>query len=509
MFITAIELSLNGCRTFIFDVAGTIISLDHKRWQGSYPNHSFGEQDANEWWNSVKLSIDSAIKKSGIDKTEIISVSIVNNQETIVPVDEQGNPLYKGILSGDRRLTKEAEIIKNKIGIDKIYNITGLTLDSSFSLSEILWLKNNKTEIYRNTYKFLLGSDFIINKLTGRFITDFSNASRTMLFDINNLRYSEDIANDLEIDLDKMPEPVESGVDIGEIVTDETVFDKKTLVITGAGNLQSAALGIGVINPGDILCTTSTKSSILAYLNEPNFDPKRRVLCSCHALPGAWIQEASISTTGSVLRWFRDELGHHERQQVKEEDIDPYDLMTALAEDSSPGGNGLLLIPHLKGAESPHWNPFSKSLLFGLSLEHKRKDLYRAILEGVAFEVKKNIEVFKEIGLEPLNLKLSGGASRSDVWNQIIADVVNLTCIRNVIEEAAPLGGAVLAASGAGVFPDILEAVKALTKIEQKYFADEKRNEFYNKMYDFSLKIYDSLNDKNLFKIFDDIFKSK
>jgi glycerol kinase len=508
MYVSALDLGTTGCRTYVFDLAGTVIAWDYNEWQSFYPKPSWVEQDANAWWDSIKLTINSALEKSGIDITEIVSVSVTNQRETIVPVDKEGNPLHNAIVWQDRRTTDQVEFIKKRVGEDKIYNTTGLTIDPYFSATKILWFKQNKPEIYRKTHKFLLVSDFIINKLTGKFITDFSNASRTMLFDINNLRYSEEIASDLEIDLDKMPEPVESGVDIGEIATDETAFDKKTLVVTGAGDQQAAALGVGVIGPGDIKCTTGTGSFILAYLSEPKFDPDKRVLCSCHAIPGSWVQEASVFTTGAVLRWFRDEVGHLERQQAEKEGVDPYDLMTKLAEGSSPGANGLLLIPHLVGAGAPHWNPHGKGILFGLSLGHQRRDIYRSILEGVAFEVKKNIEVFKRIGIEPEELKLTGGGSRSNLWNQIMADALNVSCVRNVIEEATSLGAGILAAAGAGVFPDISEAAENLCKVDQRYVPKEKNNQIYEKIYRFSYEVYNALNEKNLYKRYDDLFKS-
>jgi len=508
MFVAALDLGTTGCRTYIFDLSGTIIAWDYEEWESFYPKPSYVEQDANLWWGSIKNTIDSAIKKSGVDVREIVSLSVTNQRETIVPVDKEGSPLHNALVWQDRRTTEQVEFIEQKIGLEKIYNITGLTIDPYFSATKILWFKDNKPEIYRKTHKFLLVSDFIINKLTGRFVSDFSNLSRTMLFDINNLRYSDEIASELEIDLDKMPEPVESGVDISEIKTDETAFDKKTLVITGAGDQQSAALGVGVTKPGEIKCTTGTGSFVLGYLKEPKLDPQRRVLCSCHAIPGAWVQEASIFTTGAVLRWFRDEVGHVERQKGEEEGIDPYDVMTALAAESTPGANGLLLIPHLVGAGAPHWNPHSKGLLFGLSLGHERKDVYRAILEGVALEVKKSIEVFKQIGMEPKELKLTGGGSRSTLWNQIMADVLGVTCVRNVIEEATSLGAAILAASGAGIFPDIAEAADKLCKVENKYIPSEEKHQFYGKLYDLSYDIYNSLERNNLFKEFNNFFES-
>lgn len=508
MFIAALDLGTTGCRTYIFDLDGTIIANDYQEWESFYPTPSSVEQDANSWWNSIKKTIATAIKKSGIDKTEIVSLSVANQRETIVPVDIEGNPLHNALVWQDRRTTDQVEFIKNKIGEEEIYQTTGLTIDPYFSATKILWFKDKKPEIYRKTHKFLLVSDYIIYKLTGKFVSDHSNLSRTMLFDIRKLKYSDKIASELGLDLDKMPESVESGVEIGEIVTDETDFDKKTLVISGAGDQQSAALGVGVVSPGKIKCTTGTGSFILAYLEKPKFDPEKRVLCSCHAVPGAWVQEASIFTSGAALRWFRDQIGQAECMAV-EEGQDPYDIITAEAEKSPIGANGLLLIPHLIGAGAPHWNPYARGLLFGLSLGHKRKDLYRAVLEGVAYEVKKNIQVFKSLEIEPKELLLTGGGSRSDFWNQIYADVLGITCVRNIIEEATSLGAAILAAAGAGLFPDIAKAAENLCKVDKKWAPNEDRHAYYDKIYQFSNELYNSLLNKNMYNKFNAITQSK
>ena len=504
MFIAALDLGTTGCRTYIFDLVGTIIASDYQEWESFYPTPSYVEQDANLWWDSIKKTIEMAIKKSGIDKSEIVSLSVTNQRETIVPVDKEGIPLHNALVWQDRRTTDQVEFIKNKIGADKIYKTTGLTIDPYFSATKILWFKDKRPNIYNKTHKFLLVADFIIYKLTGKFISDHSNLSRTMLFDINNLRYSEDIASEMGLDLDKMPDPVESGVDIGEIVTEETDFDKKTLVVSGAGDQQSAALGVGVVSRGEIKCTTGTGSFILAYLSEPKFDPEKRVLCSCHAIPGAWVQEASIFTSGAALRWFRDQVGQAECMAAAEGQ-DPYDIMSAEAEKSPIGANGLILIPHLIGAGAPHWNPYAKGILYGLSLGHQRRDLYRAVLEGVAFEVKKNIQVFKELRIDPTELLLTGGGSRSDFWNQIYADVLGITCVRNVIEEATSLGAAILAASGAGLFPDVAKAAENLCKVDKKWVPNEKNNRFYNKIYKFTYDLYDLLKSNNIYRKFNDL----
>ncbi|MFX1374909.1 MAG: FGGY-family carbohydrate kinase [Promethearchaeota archaeon] len=499
MYIAALDLGTTGCRTYIFDLVGAIIASDYQEWQSFYPSPSFVEQDANVWWDSIKKTTERAIRKSGIDKTDIVSLSVTNQRETIVPVDKEGNPLHNALVWQDRRTIDQVEFIENKVGINEIYKTTGLTIDPYFSATKILWFKDKKPEIYQKTHKFLLVSDFIIHKLTGKFCTDFSNASRTMLFDITKLKYSDNIASELEIDLDKMPETLESGVEIGEIETDEIVFENKTLVVTGAGDQQSAALGVGVVTPGEIKCTTGTGSFILAFLAKPNFDPQKRVLCSCHAVPGTWVQEASIFTSGATLRWFRDQVGLAENKIAEEKGQDPYEIMIELAEESPIGANGLILIPHLVGAGAPHWNPHARGILLGLALGHQRKDLYRAVLEGVAFELRKNIEVFKEIGIEPKELKLTGGGSRADFWNQIYSDVLGITCVRNVIEEATSLGAAILAASGAGIFPDIAKAAENLCKIDKKWNPNKDHQKYYDLLYKYSSEFYNFLENNNFY----------
>ncbi|MFX0048108.1 MAG: FGGY-family carbohydrate kinase [Candidatus Hermodarchaeota archaeon] len=509
MFIAALDLGTTGCRTFIFDLAGSIISSDYQEWESFYPSPSYVEQDANSWWESLKKTTEGAIRRSGIDKTEIVSLSVTNQRETIVPVDKDGNPLHNALVWQDRRTTNQVDFIKTKIGIDKIYRTTGLTIDPYFSATKILWFKDEKPEIYQKAHKFLLVSDYIIYKLTGKFYTDHSNASRTMLFDINSLKYSEDIASELELDLDKMPEAIESGVEIGEIKTEEILFDKKTLVVSGAGDQQSAALGVGVVSPGTVKLTTGTGSFMLAFLEKPNFDPKKRVLCSCHAIPGIWVQEASIFTTGAFLRWFRDELGSEECRIADEQNQDPYEIITEEAEKSPVGANMLLAIPHLVGAGAPHWNPYARGLIYGLSLGHKRRDIIRSILEGVAFEVKKNIEIFRELGIAPKELKLTGGGSRSDFWNQIYSDVLGITCVRNVIEEATSLGAAILAASGAGLFSDVVSAAENICKADKKWIPDKDRNNIYSKIYNLSNELYSILNEKNFHKTYINIFQNK
>src|SRR5271157_2059137 len=369
-YVAALDVGTTGTRTIIFDLEGKEVGRHYEEWASIYPSPVMVEQDANLWWTATRATIDGALQKGNIDPKDIIGVACTNQRETIVPVDQDGNPLSNAIVWQDRRSTAECEIIKEEFGTDDIYQITGLTVDPYFSATKILWIKNNQPEIYNKTYKFLLVHDFIVHKLTGRFVTDYTNASRTMLFNIEALKWSSNIAEAVDLDIDKMPEAVPPGTPIGEITDqDATGFAPGTTVVAGAGDQQAAALGVGVVDPGRIKCTTGTGSFILNHLEEPTFDPKRRVLCSCHA-DGKWVQEASIFTSGAVYRWVRDNFAAHECVLAEENDRDPYDVMDEIARTSPVGSNGLILIPHFVGAGAPYWNPMARGILFGLSLGH-------------------------------------------------------------------------------------------------------------------------------------------
>jgi sugar (pentulose or hexulose) kinase len=346
----------------------------------------------------------------------------------------------------------------------------------------------------------MLVHDFIAMKLTGKWMTDYSNASRTMLFNINNLKWDEEIASKLELDLDKMPEAVASGTQIGPVTSEETVFKNNTIVVAGGGDQQCAALGVGVSQPGRIKCTTGTGSFILGYLEKPKFDPKKRVLCSCHTVPGAWVQEASIFTTGSAYRWARDVICAGEVEAAKKQNVDPYHLMNKLAAESPVGSKGLIFIPHMVGAGAPHWNPNARGVFLGLALGHERKDLLRSIMEGVGYEVKKNIEVFQELGSKISELRVTGGGSRSNVWNQIMADVLNIPCGRGELEESTAVGAAILASYGVGDYKDIVDAAENIAVMSKKWTPNPEAVKEYEKLYKVTKHVYSRIADSGIWE---------
>lgn len=505
-YVLAIDIGTTSNKTVIFDLKGNVISESSEEFNLIFPQQGWVDQNANDWWEKTSITIKKAIEKakSKIAISDIKSISVTNQRETIVPVDSSGIPLRNAIVWQDRRSIKECSKIKEIVGEEKIYNITGLTVDPYFSGPKILWIKENEPNLFNDTYKFLLVHDFIQFKLTGKFITDYSNASRTMLFDINSLNWSDKICNALRIPKEKLPQIFEPGQKIGTIlseIAEEFDLSNETLVIAGAGDQQCAALGVGVTKPGLVKITTGTGSFILTYLDKPMFDKKRRILCSSHAIPNKWVMEASIFNSGSVLKWFRDNFCQDLISKANEQNTDVYDLMTEIAKKTPLGADGLLLHPYFTGAGAPNWNPYARGIFSGLFLGHHRGHMIRSIYEGVAYEIRENLELMNiNIGKRITEVRLTGGGAKSTFWNEIIANVNNVKIKKTKFSENTALGAAILAAYGAGLYSSIELAAQNMIQIVEKINPDISSYEEYTEYYQISREIYKIFAENKIFR---------
>jgi xylulokinase/glycerol kinase len=491
--IAAIDVGTTGARTIIFDSTGQMRGVEYQEYPIITPKPGWVEQDAGQWWDVVCENTRNVLRSKKVNPTDISAIVITNQRETIVPVDKSGLPLDNAIVWQDRRTIDQCKEIEDKVGKKKIYSITGLTIDPYFSAPKILWLKEKKSNIYSKTHKFLLVHDFIAKKLTDQFVTDLSNASRTMLFDINKFNWSEQLCETMDISIDKLPDCVPSGSIIGKLTNEAskaTGLPAGTPVLAGGGDQQCAALGLGVINKGIVKATTGTGTFVIAHMDEPHLDLKARVLCSASVLPNSWVVESSIFTTGAVYRWFRDNLADMEQLEAKKRNIDVYELLNKKLASSEPGANGLIALTHFSGAGAPYWDPSAKGILYGLTLRHTKADILRALIEGVCCEIRKSIEVFSELGLDVTELRIAGGATRSKTWNQIQADVTNTTVVKTGYEETTALGAAIIGFVGVGYYKSYSDAVERIVALDEKYTPQKKNRKLYDNIYQKNLKLY-------------------
>ncbi len=499
----AIDVGTSGTRTAVFDVkTGKLVAQTHQEYSSVFPRPAWVEQDAEDWWRTTCSTAQATVKKIGNKIDAIAAVSITNQRETIVPVDQKGKPLHNALVWQDRRTTPQCQIIRDALGAETVYNETGLTIDPYFSAPKILWFKQEKPRLFRAVHKFLLVHDFILHRLTGEFVTDFSNASRTMLFAVQRMEWSNLMFDHLEIPKEKLPTAHPSGTKIGEVTSTAvkaTGLPKGLPVVVGGGDQQCGAVGVGVVKPGRVKATIGTGTFILAFEETPLFDPQQRLLCSCHAVPNRWVIEASIFTSGIIYRWFRDQFGQEEKQLAKLLDTDAYELMNEQAKRSPPGARGIILLPHFVGAGAPHWNPEARGVIIGLALGHSRADIIRAIMEGTSFEVRCNLEIMQSMGISLKDLRLTGGATRSAIWNQIQADITKLQVQRSQIEEATALGAAILAAVGGELYRDVGRAAEAMVNVGERYQPAQELANRYDKLYKIHTDTYHALEKAKVF----------
>ena len=503
-YIACIDAGTTGCRTIIFSAQGKLISQTYEEYTSIFLSPTWIDHDPSTWLHAAQNTFQQAIKQFPGDPNDIAAICVISQRATFVPVDAEGIPLDNAILWQDKRATQEADMIRNKVGAEYIYQKTGLRIDPYFSLPKLLWVKANKPHLFPKTYKLLSVHDLILNYLTGEFVTDWTQASRTMLFNISTFEWDAELCEHFEIPMELLPKAIPPGTVVGTLkksLQSDFHIRADIPVVAVGGDQQAAAVGLGVVAPGLMCVNTGTGSFILAHAERPAFDEQQRVVCTASAVAGKWLMEASIFTSGSVYRWFRDNFAMLENSTAQALHIDAYDILNSEMKNTSIGADGIMMIPHFAGSAAPYWDPNAAGLLFGLSLGHKRADVIRALLEGVCFEIEKNIRIIETLTQEMTEIRVSGGATRSTTFNQIQADVYGKTVMRGISEQSSALGAMIVAAVGIGVYPDVAAAVETTIAFDthDKRFPDKQAHQVYETMSDLHNELYLALSSRNIY----------
>lgn len=510
--IISIDLGTTGCRTVIFNELGDPLTQSYREYKSIYLSSRWIDHDPKTWLEATQSTVKEAISKLNGTHKNFSAISVTSQRATVIPVDKDGNAIDNAILWQDKRAIEETEHLKNVYGPKKIYTITGLRVDPYFTLPKLLWLKKNRREVYGKTFKFLPVQDFIIHYLTGIFKTDWTQASRTMLFNIDQLKWDKDLIKSVGIDFTKLPEAIPPGSIVGfvtRVVSKELNLPDGIPVIAAGGDQQCAAIGLGIIETGMVEVNTGTGSFILAHSDKPVKDVKQRLICSASSLAGKWVLEASILTTGSIYRWFKDILEPPIIKGQKETGINIYQLMDSEAEKEPLGANGLLLIPHFAASAAPYWNPEARGVLFGLSLGHQRSSVIRAILEGIAFEVQKNINIMENNIGRIKEVRISGGLTKSAIFNQIQADIYGKPVVKTCFEEASALGAGIIAATTVGLHDSITSAVEHMIHVrdESRKKTIPKNHKIYNELAKIHHEVYCALEKADVYHKLNEVVK--
>ncbi len=495
-YLLGIDIGTSGTKTVLFDRGGNPISSSTAEYPLYQPEIGWAEQDPQDWWKAVCITINQVIKDSNINPKSISGIGLSGQMHGLVMLDGDGNVLRKSIIWCDQRTAKECVEITEKVGEKRLIDITANPALTGFTASKILWVRNNEPEIYEKCRKILLPKDYIRYMLTGEFATEVSDASGMQLLDIKNRCWSKEVLNALDIPIEYLGDVHESIVVSGKVhkkAAEVTGLKENTPVVGGAGDQAAGAIGNGIIKSGQISSTIGTSGVVFAHLDEPIIDEKGRVHTFCHAVPGAWHMMGVTQGAGLSLKWFRDNFCTNEIEVAKGMGIDPYVLMTKEAEKVPTGSRGVIYLPYLMGERTPHLNPKAKSVFFGLSAAHTKNEMLRAVIEGVSYSLLDCMEIIKDTGMNPTNVMVSGGGGKSELWRQILADMFNCKVSTNKSSEGPALGVALLAGVGTGVYKDIDEACSIAISENSVQFPKEENSLVYKRYYEIYKKIYDDL----------------
>lgn len=491
-FLLGIDVGTSGTKTVLFDENGNALASSLGEYPLYQPKNGWAEQEPEDWWKAVCITVNEVIKNSGVKAEDIKGIGLSGQMHGAVLLDKNNKVLRKAIIWCDQRSYNECEQITSLVGKDRLIEITANPALTGFTASKVMWVKNHEPDTYEKIHKILLPKDYIRFKLTGEFATEVSDASGMQYLDVPQRKWSDFVLEKLEVRkewLGKVYESQEVTGVVSKEAAELTGLKEGIPVVGGGGDQAAGAIGNGIVNKGTISSTIGTSGVVFAYSDKVIIDPIGRVHTFCHAVPGTWHVMGVTQGAGLSLKWFRDNFCIEEKRTAELMQIDPYVLMDQEAEKIVPGSEGLIYLPYLMGERTPHLDPYARGVFFGLSAKHEKPHMIRAIMEGVVYSLRDCLEVIKEMGIEINEVRASGGGGKSPLWRQMQADVFGTDVYTVTSSEGPALGVALLAGAGTGIYKDIQEACSLCVKLKNRQAANM---EFYNK-YDNCYKLYRNL----------------
>ncbi len=498
--ILTFDIGTTAVKASLFDESLVVLASASVEYQLVTERSLEVELDPETYWAGMKSCVALLLKSRPEARDAVRGIGITTQGETLIPVDEKGRPLRRAIVWLDGRAVEESARIRSTFGEAEFYAKTGIPdCNGLCPVSKLLWLKNREAELYRATRKFLLLEDYVIFRLTGRFVTEKSLLSTTGYFDIAEDRPWGDMLDRIGIDADKIPEALECGSIAGMILpkaAEELGIGSGAAVVTCAMDQTAGAVGAGNIEAGCMAETTGTALSIAASCRSPDLRHPSRLTVYRHAFQGGYLYMPICMTAGIALKWFKDEFCPDLVAEAASKGLSVYDLMGEEAGTAAAGSGGLLLLPYLAGVTQPDNNPAAKGVFFGVGLDTKRRHFIRAIFESVAFMLRENLELVESVtGQRVETIRSLGGGSKSGLWSQIKADATGKTITTMAESECASLGAAILVAVALGLYPSLAAAARVSNKAKISYSPSPEAHAAYGEGYARYKELYARVKD--------------
>jgi xylulokinase len=460
MFV-GIDVGTGGTRAVLIDRGGRVVASsasDHAPINSAHIG--WAEQDPNDWWRAAKEAISGVMAVSGVAAREVEAVGLTGQMHGCVMLDADGNVLRPALIWCDQRTQPESDWLTEKIGFERLIELTANPALPNFTLTKLLWVRDHQPEIFAQIAHVMCPKDYVRYRMTGEFAIDMQEASGTLLLDVAHRRWSTEVAEAAGIPMSWLPR-LFAGPEICARISAEgataTGLAQGTPVAAGAGDQGAGAVGMGILSPGSVSATIGTSGVVFAATDAPKMDKLGRLHTFCHAAPNRWHVMGVTNGAGLSLRYLRDTFFSGTA----------YDLLTAEAAMVSAGSDGLLWAPYLFGERTPHLDPNARAAFVGITASHTRGHFVRSVMEGVAYSLRDTFTLFHELGIPVKSIRLGGGGARGPLWRQIQADVYAMPVEVLEAEEGGAFGAALLAGTGVGAWPSVEAACDATIRVAQ------------------------------------------
>ncbi len=456
----------------------------------------WAEQDARDYWPAFCKAAKEVIALAGAQPEEIVVIALSSQGFATIPMGENGETLGDHMFWMDGRTEAQCKEIDEKYGdIVRKYNRNAIT--TLFPLPSVLWEKENDPDRYAKVKVYLSVAAYVKFKLTGKNTIDPTEGSNFHNFDIAKVEWADEVSNALGMDPSLFP-PVYKCVEfIGEVLPEvaaESGFAAGTKVINGGFDTTSAAYGAGVAEPGQAFYSMGTGSNLAVVTDKPVYDPA--TLVQCHVVPGRWIMDSLMKNTGACLKWFNEEFCGEEKRLAEKRGISEYDIITLQAAQAQPGCGGVVYSPYMMGESSPLWDATVRASFVGITSRTKRQDMIRAVLEGIGFNLKQCLNVYLKNNIKVERIRVIGGPAKSSLWMQILADITNVEIQTTVVQDAAPLGDAMLCGVADGTYSSYEDAIEKNIKVQDVYKPNPENRQVYDDLFELFENVYAGLKDE-------------
>lgn len=453
-----IDLGTTGLKAVIADAGGRIAGIGYREYPLNSPAPNYAEQDPEAWYRAMCLAIGDALGKAALRPSDVRCVGFSGQMHGLVLLDGDGEVLCPAIIHCDGRAAKQKQEIISRVGVEKLGRWVQNQVHSGFQSLSLMWVKENRPEIYERARHALLPKDYLRYRLCGEFGTEPTDACSTLMFDNVRMRWSDDLIHELGIDKSLLPDcrhhPYEIAGRVTRRAAAETGLAEGTLVSFGGGDQPMQAVGNGLLLPGSSCVNLGTSGQVFVAADRPLYDPLLRTHTFCHAPADSWYVMGAVLNACLAANWFNGSVCAS----------NDYRSMHDGAAQVAPGCNGLIFLPYLTGERTPHMNENARGAFIGLTLRHDRNAMARAVLEGVAYSLKDCLEIVRGLGLPVAHTLLSGGGARSALWRQIVADVFEIPMYLAETGEQAAMGAVLCAQVAAGEYRDLAEACGTVVK---------------------------------------------